>query len=77
MKSFILAMAFVLVGAQAGILARGAEDPKTAAQFAKQVEELAIQKKEKDADVSKLQSQEKDLAKQIAAKKKRYLDLKR
>ena len=41
----------------------------------KQVEELAIQKKEKDAVVSKLKSQEKDLQKQIAAKKKRDRDL--
>jgi septal ring factor EnvC (AmiA/AmiB activator) len=41
----------------------------------KQVEELAAQKKEKDAVVSKLKSQEKDLQKQIAAKKKRDKDL--
>lgn len=41
----------------------------------KQVQELAVQKKEKDAVVSKLKSQEKDLQKQIAAKKKRDKDL--
>ncbi|NOT50705.1 MAG: peptidoglycan DD-metalloendopeptidase family protein [Chitinophagaceae bacterium] len=37
----------------------------------KQVQELAVQKKEKDAVVSKLKSQEKDLKKQITAKQKR------
>ena len=41
----------------------------------KQVQELAVQKKEKDAVVSELKSQEKDLQKQIAAKKKRDRDL--
>lgn len=41
----------------------------------KQVQELAVQKKVKDAVVSKLKSQEKDLQKQIAAKKKRDKDL--
>ncbi len=41
----------------------------------KQVQELAMQKKEKDAVVSNLKSQEKDLQKQIAAKKKRDRDL--
>lgn len=41
----------------------------------KQVQELAVQKKEKDAVVSKLKSQEKDLQKQIAARKKRDRDL--
>jgi septal ring factor EnvC (AmiA/AmiB activator) len=41
----------------------------------KQKEELAAQKKVKDAVVSKLKSQEKDLQKQIAAKKKRDRDL--
>ncbi|MES1216141.1 MAG: peptidoglycan DD-metalloendopeptidase family protein [Bacteroidota bacterium] len=41
----------------------------------KQVNELAIQKKEKDAVVSKLKSQEKDLQKQLAEKKKRDRDL--
>jgi len=41
----------------------------------KQKEELAEQKKEKDAVVSKLKLQEKDLTKQIAAKKKRDRDL--
>jgi septal ring factor EnvC (AmiA/AmiB activator) len=41
----------------------------------KQVQELAQQKKEKDAVVSKLKSQEKDLQKQIAAKKKKDRDL--
>jgi septal ring factor EnvC (AmiA/AmiB activator) len=39
------------------------------------VQELAVQKKEKDVVVSKLKSQEKDLQKQIAAKKKRDRDL--
>lgn len=42
----------------------------------KQVEELAVQKKEKDVIVSKLKSKEKDLSKQIANKKKRDKDLK-
>jgi len=37
----------------------------------KQVQELAVQKKEKDAVVTKLKSQEKDLKKQITAKQKR------
>lgn len=37
----------------------------------KQVQELAVQKKEKDAVVAKLKSQEKDLKKQITAKQKR------
>jgi septal ring factor EnvC (AmiA/AmiB activator) len=41
----------------------------------KQKEELAVQQKEKDAVVSKLKSQEKDLAKQIAAKQKKFRDL--
>lgn len=41
----------------------------------KQVQELAMQKKEKDAVVSKLKSQEKDLKKQIAAKQKKDRDL--
>ena len=41
----------------------------------KQVQELAVQKKEKDVFVSNLKSQEKDLQKQIAAKKKRDRDL--
>jgi murein hydrolase activator len=41
----------------------------------KQVQELAVQKKAKDAVVSKLKSQEKDLQKQIATKKKRDRDL--
>ena len=41
----------------------------------KQMNELAVQKKEKDAVMSKLKSQEKDLSKQIAAKKKRDRDL--
>lgn len=41
----------------------------------KQVQELAMQKKEKDVVVSKLKSQESDLQKQIAAKKKRDRDL--
>ena len=41
----------------------------------KQVQELAVQKKEKDAVVSKLKLQENDLKKQIAAKKKRDKDL--
>jgi murein hydrolase activator len=37
----------------------------------KQVQELAVQKKEKDAVVAKLKTQEKDLKKQITAKQKR------
>ncbi|MEK7227092.1 MAG: peptidoglycan DD-metalloendopeptidase family protein, partial [Bacteroidota bacterium] len=41
----------------------------------KQVQELAVQKKEKDAIVSKLKSQEKDLKKQITAKQKKDRDL--
>ncbi len=41
----------------------------------KQVDELAKQKKEKDAVVSSLKSQEKDLQRQIAVKKKRDRDL--
>jgi murein hydrolase activator len=41
----------------------------------KQVQDLALQKKEKDAVVSKLKSQEKDLQKQIASKKKKDRDL--
>jgi septal ring factor EnvC (AmiA/AmiB activator) len=39
------------------------------------VQDLALQKKEKDAVVSKLKSQEKDLQKQIASKKKKDRDL--
>jgi septal ring factor EnvC (AmiA/AmiB activator) len=42
----------------------------------KQVEELAIQKKEKDVVVSQLKSKEKDLQKQITVKKNRDRDLK-
>ena len=41
----------------------------------KQVQELAVQKKEKDAVVSELKSKEKELANQIASKKKRDRDL--
>ena len=41
----------------------------------KQVQELAVQKKEKDAVVTQLKSKEKDLSKQIAAKKKKDRDL--
>lgn len=41
----------------------------------KQVQELAVQKKEKDAVVSQLKSKEKELANQIAGKKKRDRDL--
>jgi len=41
----------------------------------KQIQELAQQKKEKDAVVSKLKGQEKDLQKQIAARKKKDKDL--
>lgn len=41
----------------------------------KQVQELAVQKREKDAVVSQLKSQEKDLQKQIASKKKKDKDL--
>ncbi|MBC7874499.1 MAG: peptidoglycan DD-metalloendopeptidase family protein [Ferruginibacter sp.] len=42
----------------------------------KQVQELAVQKKEKDVVVAQLKSKEKDLSKQIAAKKKKDKDLK-
>jgi septal ring factor EnvC (AmiA/AmiB activator) len=41
----------------------------------KQMSDLAVQKREKDAVMSKLKSQEKDLQKQMAAKKKRARDL--
>lgn len=41
----------------------------------KEVTQLAVQKREKDAVMSNLKSQEKDLQKQIAAKKKRARDL--
>lgn len=41
----------------------------------KQVQELAVQKKEKDVVVSQLKSKEKDLKNQIAAKKKKDRDL--
>ncbi len=41
----------------------------------KQVQELAVQKKEKDAVISDLKSKEKEFQKQIAAKKKRDRDL--
>ncbi|HEV7781530.1 MAG TPA: peptidoglycan DD-metalloendopeptidase family protein [Chitinophagaceae bacterium] len=41
----------------------------------KQVQELAVQKKEKDAVVNQLKSKEKDLSKEIAAKKKKDRDL--
>lgn len=41
----------------------------------KQVEELEVQKREKDAVVAQLKSKEKDLQKQMAAKKKRDRDL--
>ena len=41
----------------------------------KQVQELAVQKKEKDGVVAQLKSKEKDLSKQIAAKKKKDKDL--
>ncbi len=41
----------------------------------KQVQELAVQKKEKDVVVSELKSKEKELANQIASKKKRDRDL--
>lgn len=40
-----------------------------------QVQELAVQKKEKDAVVAQLKTKEKDLSKQIAAKKKKDRDL--
>lgn len=42
----------------------------------KQMNELAVQKQEKDAVVSKLKSQEKDLQKQLVVKKKKDNDLK-
>jgi len=41
----------------------------------KQVEELAVQKKEKDVVIAQLKSKEKDLSKQIATKKKTDRDL--
>ncbi len=41
----------------------------------KEVQELAVQKKEKDAVVNELKSKEKELGKQIAAKKKRDRDV--
>ena len=41
----------------------------------KQVQELAVQKKEKDVVISELKSREKDLQKEIAAKKKKDRDL--
>ncbi len=41
----------------------------------KQVQELAVQKKEKDAVVTQLKSKENDLSKQIASKKKKDRDL--
>lgn len=41
----------------------------------KQIEELAVQKKEKDGVVNQLKSKENDLKKQIAAKKKKDRDL--
>ena len=41
----------------------------------KQVQELAVQKQEKNAVVTQLKSKEKDLSKQIAAKKKKDKDL--
>lgn len=42
---------------------------------AKQVQELSVQKKEKDVVVAELKSKQKDLEKQIAAKKKKDRDL--
>lgn len=42
---------------------------------AKQVQELSVQKKEKDVVVAQLKSKQKDLEKQIAAKKKKDRDL--
>lgn len=56
----------------------GRKDQKNAAlgNQTKQVEELAVQKKEKDAVVSQLKSKEKDLQGQIAEKKKRDAKLK-
>ena len=56
-------------------LGRKEEKNLTLKDQTKQVQELAIQKKEKDAVVSKLKSQENDLAKQIASKRKRDRDL--
>jgi septal ring factor EnvC (AmiA/AmiB activator) len=55
----------------------GRKDQKNAAlnNQTKQVQELAIQKKEKDAVVNQLKSKEKDLSKQIATKKKKDRDL--
>jgi len=55
----------------------GRKDQKNAAlgNQTKQVQELAVQKKEQDIIVSELKSKEKELSKQIAAKKKRDRDL--
>ena len=56
----------------------GRKDQKNAAlsNQTKQVQELAVQKKEKDIIVTQLKSKEKDLSGQIAAKKKKDKDLK-
>ncbi len=56
----------------------GRKDQKNAAltNQTKQVQELAVQKREKDQVVTQLKSKEKDLSKQIAAKKKKDKDLK-
>ncbi len=56
----------------------GRKDQKNSAldNQTKQVEELAVQKKEKDIVITQLKSKEKDLSKQLAAKKKRDQDLK-
>lgn len=55
----------------------GRKDQKSVAltNQTKQVQELAVQKKEKDGVISQLKSKEKDFQKQIATKKKRDKDL--
>jgi len=55
----------------------GRKDQKNSAleNQTKQISELAVQKKEKDAVVAKLKGQEKDIQKQIAAKKKKDKDV--
>ena len=57
-------------------LARKGQKSSALTNQQKQVQELAVQKREKDAVVSQLKSKEKDLSKQINAKKKKDKDLK-
>jgi septal ring factor EnvC (AmiA/AmiB activator) len=65
----------LIVRRQKQQLARKEEKNKALQNQTTQRNELAEQRKEKDAVVSKLKSQENDLAKQIAAKKKRDKEL--